>query len=99
MNLPRHDLHSIPVQIDQVRRAFEVLLLFPIEYISRTMRADLVKRALSADILICSLAIYEKNHAYICRSLTIVRVLVKRIFVCLGLFDQPVSIPFFSQST
>jgi hypothetical protein len=90
-----HDSHRILIQIKKVRRvvsAFEMLLFFPIEYISRTIRTDLVKRALTADIFITNLAI-DEDAGYVYHSLTILRLFVKRIFVSLGCIDQSVRLP------
>ncbi|KAJ7293352.1 Urb2/Npa2 family-domain-containing protein [Mycena rebaudengoi] len=66
---------------------YQLLLLFPIEYISRTTRTELVRRAVNADFICSSLT--ENEAVY--PALTVIRVFIQNVAVYLGSIDQPIS--------
>lgn len=79
-------------QVHSTIRGFELLLLVPTEYLSRSCRMDLVKRALTADILVCRLPDDAGfTPEWICQSLTIIRVFLQRTFLYVGTSEHPVS--------
>jgi hypothetical protein len=66
-----------PIDVTQLRRvisAYELLLYVPIEYIPRTSRQDLIRRAVTADLVVCR----TMHAANSMRSMTILRVFLKR---------------------
>ena len=80
------------IQVQHTISAYDKLLFFPVEYMSRTSRTDLVRRALTADVVISSMSIDKNNpSSYYCRSITVLRTFLKRVFVYLGAVDYPVS--------
>jgi hypothetical protein len=70
-------LLASPIDVTQLRRvisAYELLLYIPIEYIPRTSRQDLIRRAVTADLVVCR----TMHAANSMRSMTILRVFLKR---------------------
>ncbi|KAJ7139899.1 Urb2/Npa2 family-domain-containing protein [Mycena epipterygia] len=62
---------------------YQLLLMFPIEYMSRTIRTELVRRAVNADILYNSLKdVYS--------AVTVVRVFIQNVSLYVGSIDQPI---------
>jgi hypothetical protein len=76
--------------IQQAISAYDTLLFFPIEYLSRTSRTDFVRRALTADVVVSNVPVGEGSLESYCRSLTVLRTFVKRVFAYLGAVDLPV---------
>ena len=73
---------KMPIDATQLRRAisaFEMLLYFPFEYLSRSARQDLTRRAFTADFILClTMHAGGFSEANIMRSMTILRVFLKR---------------------
>ena len=77
--------------------AYRLLLLLPIEYITRSSRADFIKRALVADDQFSHLSVdsdYESN--YVDQSLTIIRMFIKRVLIPVGHVEHSVGAIAFS---
>ncbi|KAL0579816.1 hypothetical protein V5O48_002227 [Marasmius crinis-equi] len=77
----KEDVHA------QLMTVFDALLLVPIEYLTRHMKVELMRRALCLDTTLCS----QKNlpQTTIHRSLCTLRILVNRLLADLGPYDQP----------
>lgn len=70
--------------------AYEILLFVPIEYLSRTLRTAMTRRALIANTLF---SVNDHNlQPYFTHSLTVLRVFLKRIILYGGAIDQEVRI-------
>ncbi|KAJ7107656.1 Urb2/Npa2 family-domain-containing protein [Mycena crocata] len=65
---------------------YQLLLMFPIEYISRTMRTELVKRAVNLDVFYNSLTVAKDVYP----AVTVVRVFIHNVALYLGSMDQPI---------
>jgi hypothetical protein len=88
--------NSLPVPLQELQRAistYEIVLFAPVEYLSRTCRADLVRRAVVADILVSSL-LTNANHsmADCSHSLSILRIFLLRNLSYGGVVHYLVSI-------
>ncbi|KAJ6627155.1 hypothetical protein B0H10DRAFT_422437 [Mycena sp. CBHHK59/15] len=70
---------------------YQLLLLFPVEYISRTTRTELVRRAINADLLHGSLTDTDNWHS----SVTVLRVFIQNVSLHLGSIDQLQHCPIF----
>ncbi|KAJ7786075.1 Urb2/Npa2 family-domain-containing protein [Mycena metata] len=64
---------------------YRLLLVFPIEYMSRTIRTELVRRAVNADLLFSTLDTKEDL------SPAVFRVFIQNVSLYLGSVDQPIS--------
>lgn len=87
---PLEELSEKKIGSKHFRRAisaYGLLLFCPLEYITRSFRADFVKRALDADQLIGS---STKAMDELCQPLTVLRVFLKLMFVHIGSVEQPV---------
>jgi hypothetical protein len=75
---------------------YRLLLLLPVEYLSRSSRVDFVKRALVADDLFSHLSV-DSEHAsnYVDQSLTILRMFINRVLNHVGYVEQSVSVTVF----
>jgi hypothetical protein len=99
--LAQKEPQSLPIPLQELQSAvlaYEILLFAPAEYLSRTFRADLVRRAVSADIL-SSLSI-DVDHTVtnVSRSLTVIRVFIQRIILYTGSMDHLVRTFYLLQS-
>jgi hypothetical protein len=73
--------------------AYRLLLLLPIEYLSRSFLADFIKRALVADDLFSHLSVNPNHESnYVDHSLTTIRIFIKRVLTHVGHVEQPVSV-------
>ncbi|KAJ7169665.1 Urb2/Npa2 family-domain-containing protein [Mycena filopes] len=68
-----------------VASTYQLLLTFPVEYMSRTVRTELVKRAVNADMLF-STAVKDSFPV-----VTVVRTFIQNVSLYLGSIDQPIS--------
>lgn len=79
----------------QLRRAisvYEWLLYVPTEYLSRTSRQDLIRRALAADLALCQTVHGDADsQVNAMRSMAILREFLKRWFSFQSSLDQAVS--------
>ncbi|KAJ6509305.1 Urb2/Npa2 family-domain-containing protein [Mycena vitilis] len=66
---------------------YQLLLMFPIEFMSRTIRTELVRRAAHADIIYSTGADTEGLLSVV----TVVRIFIHNVSMYLGSLDQPVS--------
>lgn len=83
-------------QISSVIPTYRLLLLFPMEYISRPNRAELTKRAITADLfLIHSLKYSDDVTTDTLRALVVLRTFLNRVFSHGGFTEQPVRHPCF----
>ncbi|KAJ6574877.1 Urb2/Npa2 family-domain-containing protein [Mycena capillaripes] len=67
-----------------VLSTYQLLVMFPIEFMSRSIRTELVKRAVNADIL-------YSDAQDVLSAVTVVRVFIHNVSVHLGSIDQPIS--------
>ncbi|KAJ7706421.1 Urb2/Npa2 family-domain-containing protein [Mycena rosella] len=79
-----------PPSITAIDRAaasstYQLLLMFPIEYISRTNRTELVRRAINADIIYSSLPDRDVYSA-----VTVIRAFIHNVSLHVGSVDQPI---------
>jgi hypothetical protein len=88
-------LSGVP-QLSGVIAAYRLLLLLPVEYMSRSSRADFIKRALVADDLFSHLSVDASNHMD--QSLIILRMFLKRLLTHGGYVEQPVGSSLFGQT-
>ncbi|KAJ6604425.1 Urb2/Npa2 family-domain-containing protein [Mycena vulgaris] len=65
---------------------YQLLLMFPIEYMSRTIKTELVRRAINADIIYNSFN--DAKDAY--STVTVVRVFIHNVSLYVGSVDQPI---------
>lgn len=81
--------------IDVTRRltaAYELLLYIPVEYLPRTSRQDLMRRAMTADLVVCRpIRVDADSQANAMRSMTILRIFMKRWFLYQSSVDHGVS--------
>ena len=80
-----------PHQLQGVVTVFSIILFAPIEYLAQFTRADLLRRAIAADIFVGFLAAseYQDISPFILQSSVILRVFVRRAFAHAGLgFDH-----------
>jgi hypothetical protein len=76
--------------------AYSLLLVFPVEYISRSSRIDFIKRGVVADGVFSRLTIdSDLPSHYLDQSLTIIRIFIKRVLSLVGYVEQPVSLTIF----
>jgi hypothetical protein len=66
---------------------YQLLLTFPVEYMSRTTRTELVRRAINADMMADS----SIDPTGVYSALTVVRVFIHNVSLYVGSVDQPVS--------
>ncbi|KAJ7275268.1 hypothetical protein B0H12DRAFT_249170 [Mycena haematopus] len=66
---------------------YQLLLMFPIEFMSRNLRTELVRRAVNADVLYSSLADSQDLHS----AVTVLRIFMHNVSLYTGTVDQPVS--------
>jgi len=79
-------------RLQQAISAYELLLYVPIEYVPKASRLDLIRRALTADFVLCQTArddTYSQNNFV--RSVTILRVFLTRWFSYQSSMDHAVS--------
>lgn len=83
-------------QISSVIPIYRLLLLFPMEYISRPNRADLIKRAITADLFVMH-SLRDLNEATndTLRTSTVLRIFLNRVFFHGGFTEQSVRHPYF----
>ena len=75
---------------------YRLLLLLPVEYISRPSRADFVKRALVADNFFSHLSVDSEHPSnYVDQPLTILRMFINRVLNHVGYVEQSVSVTVF----
>ena len=80
-----------PYQLQGVVTVFSIILFAPIEYLAQFTRADLLRRAIAADIFVSFLTAseYQDIAPFVLQSLVILRVFVRRAFAHAGLgFDH-----------
>jgi hypothetical protein len=81
--------------IDVTRRvtaAYELLLYIPVEYLPRTSRQDLMRRAMTADLVVCRpIRVDADSQVNAMRSMTILRIFMKRWFLYQSSVDHAVS--------
>jgi hypothetical protein len=79
--------------------AYSLLLVFPVEYISRPSRTDFIKRGVVADDLFSRLSVdSDLPSTYLDQSLTILRLFIKRVVTLVGYVEQPVSLTIFGRA-
>lgn len=66
---------------------FQLLVMVPIEFMSRTIRTELVRRAVNADIFYSS----GVDTQDLTSAITVVRVFIHNVSVHIGSIDQPAS--------
>jgi hypothetical protein len=73
--------------------AYQLLLLLPVEYVSRSYRPDFVKRGMVADDLFSHLS-FDSDLAsnYVDQSLTILRTFLQRVLTHVDYVEQPVGL-------
>ncbi|KAJ7492845.1 Urb2/Npa2 family-domain-containing protein [Mycena latifolia] len=69
-----------------VLSTYQLLLMFPIEYMPRTIRTELIRRAVNADIIYDSLT----DAKDVCSAVTVVRLFIHNISLYVGSVDQPI---------
>ncbi|TFK41397.1 Urb2/Npa2 family-domain-containing protein [Crucibulum laeve] len=78
-----------PSHVSDIVSVYRLLLLFPVEYFSRSSRADFIKRALAADVVISELSTGKHySEDFLQEALIILRVFLKRMFSHAGAVEQ-----------
>jgi len=76
----------ISLDASEVVSTYRLLLFFPIEYFTKSCRADFVKRAVSADWRLSKQLDAGVGHAL--DGLSVIRTYLKRTFLFLGAIEQ-----------
>lgn len=82
-----------PIDFLQFMACYETLLYTPLEYLSKNVRADLLRRGLSADVLLTRLLHSSNEHdkSKFWQMKTILREFSNRLFSYLNAVEYPVS--------